>query len=283
MEGPEKKLKVFLTKNGEPQVFNTATGAIISADQIALSNDTGNQVLNVLMQRREFGDNPAAILVTLEKLNNKAWYQFIVRAQLWKAAFSQKFPEQFICAIEKPEWWEQVKKKLDAISIKPEREFTYWKRWYELMVKPRDLRFVTRYIRFDWDHWKRQQQQMFLTSSKIFRHVDKACNVIFIYGFYDYAPFDPKYMFRIDLDEESQDIIAFDKKMLGEQVTFMFEKSFDGFFYFKLEFWGVEICKKVASLISCQQCQLNDARYMEKNLRGLFCSAQCQKEFRQRE
>ena len=107
---------------------------------------------------------------------------------------------------------------------------------------------------------------------------------LFIYGFYDYAPFDPTYMFRIDLDEESQDIIAFDKKMLGEQVAYnMFEKSFDGFFYFKLEFWGVEICKKVASLISCQQCQLNDARYMEKNLRGLFCSAQCQKEFRQRE
>lgn len=283
MEGPEKKLKVTLTKNGEPQVIDTTTGAIISADKIALSNEVGTQLLKLLMQRGEFYDNPATTLSTLEKLNNKAWYQFIARAQLWRSAFSQKFPEQFKCAIEKPEWWEKVKKKLDAISIKPERDFTYWKRWYELMVKPRNLRHVTQYIRFEWYDY-REKQQKNLDTAKFFRHVDKTCNVIFIYGVNRYAPYDPTYMFRIDLDEESQEIIGFDKKVVGEEVYHKsLEGSFDGFIYFSLEFWGVEIYKKVVSLISCQQCQVNDARYMEKNLRGLFCSAQCQKEFRRGE
>ena len=290
----KRPANITINREGEP-VVTDHTGAIISAAKIARNNDTGNQVLNVLMQRKEFGDNPAAILSTLEKLNNKAWYQFIARAQLWRAAFSQKFPEQYKYAIEKPEWWERVKKKLDDISEKPGREFTYWKRWYELLtivgrpfqneLGPYSYFGTDGFVFFNKEvaELKRKTPQSSYDPDA-FLHVDKTLPICFVY----FTSPNTQYMLSVNMEYHEIKIVSYDKSLLGEKLVEYAAgghkryHSLDGFSVYVISWHAYSPfrLRMRSKLVSCQQCQVNDAQYVEKNLRGLFCSERCQREFR---
>lgn len=258
MEGDTKRLRLTLNDDGEP-VVTDYTGAIISGEQIGISNSIGNQVLKLLMQRGDFGDNPAAILSKLEKLHNRAWYQFVVRFRLWEAAFAQKFPEQYKYAIDKPQWWEQVKVKLDKLSQKPGRQFTYWKRWYEYLTKTKsrfkgDYRGQVKLLfeKLEDDDNPLTRHVWIMVQFKYFHHIDRYRNIILCYRMVT----NPKKMISVNFDTRDQKVIPYDKSILGEEILYKERSepnvhenhikwtSLDGFFItFYLEAWKFIVMK----------------------------------------
>lgn len=297
MEGDTKRVKLEIVEDGP--VLKYLTGELVDPRDIEQNWNIENQILLLLLQTGSFADAPASdVLKKLEKLNNK-WYQFIAKSQAWKVLFSKKYPEQFRYAIEKPEWFREVKAKLDSFSANPGREHTYWKRWYEFLSKSRKSSLITwvglkSFLLNDLKDRENDRDDVFVTSQDsrvVFHHIDRTQNIIFVC----FANITPEFMLSINLLTAEQKIIPYDEAELGakivfydgsipeERVTYSFE-SLDGFMYFELGANSTFETRIVRlhnfTLVSCQQCQVNDAQYVERNLRGLFCSERCQREFR---
>lgn len=297
MEGDTKRVKLDIVDDGP--VLKYLTGELVDPKDIEQNWNIENQILLLLLQTGSFADTPASdVLKKLEKLNSK-WYQFIAKSQAWKVLFSKKYPEQFHYAIEKPEWFREVKAKLDAISVNPGREHTYWKRWYELLSSEA-LTGKMLYEATWFSHLNSELQDnendrddvflMYNDPKLAFHHIDKTQNIVFIC----FANIKPNFMITINLDSRDRKVIPYDKTVLGDEIVrfkilgendyerVVFE-SLDGFTVFFLTSYAFHargLRQRFVLVSSCQQCQVNDAQYVEKNLRGLFCSERCQREFR---
>ena len=279
MEGDTKRLKLVINKNGEPNVVDH-TGNIISAEQIAIDWNIGNQVLKLIMQ---YGKSPAVILKKME-LQNRAWYQFIARSQLWRNAFAQKFPEQFNYAIEKPQWWEQVKRKLDDISQKSNREFTYWKRWYEFLSELGRIWVNSNTLTLDSKTLSDIDEPGY-TGFLAVKHVDKTQNIVFIFLADKIGKYKPKFMIYANLDKLEQKIVPYDESSFGEKprvIAFGYRfNSLDNFNYFVINYTNIVIntlSEGSVSLVSsyCEWCE--KAPFFVEDILGghLFCSEECQ-------
>jgi hypothetical protein len=117
-----------------------------------------------------------------------------------------------------------------------------------------------------------------------FLHVDKTLPICFVY----FPSPNTQYMLSVNMDNHEIKIVSYDKSVLGEKLVeyagggYKKYHSLDGFSIYVISWhsyrtYGLQMRSK---LVSCEQCQVNDAQYVEKNLRGVFCSAQCQRIFR---
>lgn len=245
------------------------------------------------------------VLGTLQTMST-GWNNFIRDAQLWKALFERDYPRQAQAAGADKAFWESVKQRLDQLSPPgkrgPERK-TYWKRWYELMKRPFSY-FTKREEVLHLEHdgrWSLDDTRMLgkygNKPTKAILYYDKYnTDVVFLVPttFIDVdnhieAVDFPVNMVKIDMQTLTGQYVPYDETQLGRKILPMQTwKSFDGFAWFGTAVNRMFFKNSIAldgnpfngQLVSCQQCQVNAAEYRERNLGGLFCSAECQREFR---
>lgn len=144
MEQSEKRLKVFEDKTTQTVVFIDAeTNRVLSE----------NEILGLHMKpaiTALFAINKSAAFLGILERTSKQFRDFIREQGLWYTLLLRDFPEQCKDATEQaslnlktaerriPMMRPRVKDKLDRYSNKPVREYTYWKRYYELLSAPND-------------------------------------------------------------------------------------------------------------------------------------------------
>jgi hypothetical protein len=245
------------------------------------------------------------VLGTLQTMSS-GWNNFIRDANLWKALFERDYPRQAQAAGADSAFWESVKQRLDQLSPPgkrgPERK-TYWKRWYELMKRPFSY-FTKREEVLHLEHdgrWSLDDTRMLgkygnRPTKAILYHDKYSTDVVFlvpttfidVVNHIDAVDF-PVNMVKIDMQTLTGQYVPYDETQLGRKILPMQTwKSFDGFAWFGTAVNRMFFKNSIAldgnpfngQLVSCQQCQVNAAEYRERNLGGLFCSAECQREFR---
>jgi hypothetical protein len=115
-------------------VFRDEAGQLIPAER--LFTEYSNELLNIVTPSIRFTQMSAIANM------DPAAKQWIERVQLWRQLLERDFPDAYALAIQdsphRAEMSALLKRHLDVVS-RPERrnnELSYWKRYYELLVRP---------------------------------------------------------------------------------------------------------------------------------------------------
>lgn len=154
MEGSSKKLKFDTLDDGERVQFMDVDTDEPVSDLEAMDTDPelvikvaprqAEEALKVLMEHREH-KRTATLLAKFEQTSNYL-RQFVQRRQLWMQLFQKTFPEHYADAVttyplgdgtgrQGVTMNQRIKAMLDRYSVRPGREETYWKRYYELLTR----------------------------------------------------------------------------------------------------------------------------------------------------